>query len=455
MTKSDLPIGSEFSPSQIDLKEVLCIAKQNAGDANGFKNSIKAKYFDSRKQTSEENKKLLSNNTRTGMISYGLIDMHVNFTDVGEKLYLLRNNKKKLYEEFSKHILINLKGMVFLQCLQDMHSAGEKISLNTIIKWLRDRGINLPRGSKNPSIMKLWLEKAGIFIGGWRFDKAVVKSIVKIGLTQFNSLDRLNNMQKCYLKALANIGDGRTYPSNKVEKLATVTYGVKFNEKNLPKEVLYPLEKEGYIKLVSGTKVKGRGAKPFLVTPTAKLKVDIIVPMIKQLESDVNRDLRRFMASPLDKILKDIKSTDKNIKGLALEAMGYKLMKLLDLNYITTRLRGNVTGGAEVDLIFESTRLVFSRWQVQCKNTSHVKLEDIAKEVGLTHMLKSNVIVIVTTGKIGPEARRYANAIMKDCNLCVVMFDGIDLKKVIKDPTDIINIFNRESSHAMQIKKIE
>ena len=42
--------------------------------------------------------------------------------------------------------------------------------------------------------------------------------------------------------------------------------------------------------------------------------------------------------------------------------------------------------------------------QVQCKNTARVSLEDVAKEVGLIALIKSNVIVIVTTGAIGGEA---------------------------------------------------
>lgn len=58
-------------------------------------------------------------------------------------------------------------------------------------------------------------------------------------------------------------------------------------------------------------------------------------------------------------------------------------MRLIDLDYVTTRLGGSATGGGEVDVIFESTRLVFSRWQIQCKNTARVGLDNVAKEVGL------------------------------------------------------------------------
>jgi site-specific DNA-methyltransferase (cytosine-N4-specific) len=129
-------------------------------------------------------------------------------------------------------------------------------------------------------------------------------------------------------------------------------------------------------------------------------------------------------------------------------------MRLLDIGYVATRLRAQSTGGAEVDLVFESARLVFSRWQVQCKNTARVSLDDVAKEVGLTHLLKSNVIVVVSTGDIGPEARRYANKIMADSNLCVVMIDQVDLDKIKANATSIVDIFNREAHHAMTLKKL-
>jgi site-specific DNA-methyltransferase (cytosine-N4-specific) len=125
------------------------------------------------------------------------------------------------------------------------------------------------------------------------------------------------------------------------------------------------------------------------------------------------------------------------------------------MDYVATRLRASATGGAEVDLIFESYRLIFSRWQIQCKNTSRVALDDVAKEVGLTHMLKSNVIVIVSTGQIGPEARRYSNRIMADSNLCIVMIDRDDLGSIRDNTPHIIDAFNREAKHAMALKKLD
>ena len=161
------------------------------------------------------------------------------------------------------------------------------------------------------------------------------------------------------------------------------------------------------------------------------------------------------MRKHLKEIREELDSENRHIRGLALEALAFKLMRLIDLSYVATRLRGSATGGAEVDLIFESARLVFSRWQVQCKNTARVSLDDVAKEVGLTHLLKSNAIVMVSTGEIGGEARRYSNRVMADSNLCIVMLDKSDLAPIESSPAAIVDVFNREARHAMDLKRLD
>jgi len=70
-------------------------------------------------------------------------------------------------------------------------------------------------------------------------------------------------------------------------------------------------------------------------------------------------------------------------------------------------------------------------------------------------MLKSNVIVMVTTGEIGSEARRYSNTIMTTTNLCVVMVDGSDIFRIADNPVDIVDILARESHHALSIKALK
>lgn len=189
--------------------------------------------------------------------------------------------------------------------------------------------------------------------------------------------------------------------------------------------------------------------------PTDKFRKEIVVPILTQYEEILHPDLRPLLRKPLVEIIDEIGHPSTHIKGLALEALAFKLMRLIDLRYVATRLRGAQTGGAEVDLIFDSTRLVFTRWQLQCKNTPQVRLDDVAKEVGLTHMLKSNAIVIVSTGAIGPEARRYAQTVMKDSNLAIILIDKEDIDRISEAPPTIIDVLRREAKNAMRLKKLE
>ena len=390
------------------------------------------------------------------MIAYDIIDRNAQLTEFGKKLYSLKDNEKELYQEFAKHILLDKHGLALVQCILDMLSADESIKLTTLREWLEERGVHFPRGGKHPSIMRLWLEKAGIFHpNSWRINELRLQEIVGSPLSEIESLALLSPQQRAFVKALANLDGTGPFSSNDIEKMASTIYGIKFDEKNLPKQVLYPLQSSGYIRLTRGTKEPGRGAKPFLVTVTEKLRKDLIEPLLKQFEDQTNVELRPLLRKPLSEILVNLKSDNRHLRGLALEALAFKIMRLIDLKYIATRLRGSETGGAEVDLIFEGLRLAFSRWQIQCKNTVRVGLDDVAKEVGLTFALKSNVVVVVSTGEIGPEARRYASHVMSTSNLDVVLIDRDDVDSVKDNPTRIIDILMREAKRAMQIKKLK
>jgi hypothetical protein len=453
LPRSDLPFGSEFSPSQIELAHLLELATTHGGNWQAFEAAVRSTYFEGH-ATNDYNKGKLANNTKLGMIAYGIIERDANLTEFGRKLYDLRSDKFKLYSELARHILLNLHGITLIQCIQDIQAAGEKVKLTKLREWLQERGIIFPRGGKHASIMRLWLEKAGIFQDGWRVNEGRLQEILGSSTDEIEVLSMFSQEQKAFLKTLANLGGGK-HLSNEVEKLATATYGVKFDEKSLPKQVLYPLADAGYITLERGTKAEGRGAKPFYVSSTEKVTKDLINPLIEQLEKQITLDLRPLLRKQFGEILEELKSKNKHVAGLALEALAFKLMRLLDMTYVATRLRVAATGGAEVDLIFESARLIFSRWQIQCKNTARVSLDDVAKEVGLTHLLKSNVIVIATTGEIGSEARRYANKIMTDSNLCIVLVNGHDLNLIKENQTAIVDIFHREAKNAMKLKALE
>jgi site-specific DNA-methyltransferase (cytosine-N4-specific) len=457
--KSDLPFGSEFSPSQIELPELLEIVERNQGNWKKLEAEILKTYFSKHGSGGDAemgtyNRGKLANNCKLGMIAYGVIDREANFTEFGKRLYEARKKSSALYDTLAKHILLNLHGMRLVQCIQDMAAAGDEVNLTSLRHGLAARGLHYPSGGKHPSIMRLWLAKAGVILGSrWQVDETKLRAILGTGSEEFEQLGRFTAEQKAFLRALANTGTKKPQPANAIAALASATYGVKFPEKSLPNLVLKALVEAGYITAKKTT--EGRGAKPFLVSPTKKLETEIIEPLLEQLKDQVDPKLIGLLKRPLSDILKQIHSKDRYVAGLALEALAFKLMRLLDVTYVATRLRAEATGGAEIDLIFDSARLVFSRWQVQCKNTKRVSLDDVAKEVGLTNFLKSNAIVVVTTGEIGSQARRFSNKIMADSNLAIVLIDGTDLARIEANSGAIIDVFQREARSAMKLKSID
>jgi site-specific DNA-methyltransferase (cytosine-N4-specific) len=361
-----------------------------------------------------------------------------------------------MYDHLAKHILLNLRGLIVIQAAEDMRARGEGFSLQALRECLEERGVHFPRGGKHPSMMRLWLEKAAVVVSqDWVVDRAKLALLVGASPDTLDELSALPGEQRAFLKTLANLGGPGPYPSNEVEHLAATTYGMRFNEKALPKTVLYPLRELGYIELQRGTVSPGRGAKPFLVSLTGKTQHELVTPVLECLEQQTRPEIRPLLRKPLNEILAELPSGSRRTKGLALEALAFYLMRLVDLRYVATRLRGDATGGAEVDLIFEGTRLMFSRWQIQCKNTKAVSADDVAKEVGLTVQMKSNVIVVVSTGSVGAGARQYAQDVMRATNLQVVLLDGGHLRVLAESPWKIADILNEQAERAMEIKKIK
>ena len=458
--RSDLPFGSEFSPSQIELPRLLNLIDQANGDWRALEAAILATWFSGHAKgaegkTATSNRAKLANNCKLGLIAYGIIEREGALTDFGRGLYDARADEAQLYEKLAAHILLHLRGMALVRCIQEMTIAGERVTLDALRLALEERRVHFPKGGKHPSMMRLWLEKAGVFAKNtWRVNETRLRAILGTDSEEFAALARFTPEQRAFLLALTNSGVTEPQPANVIRDLAAATYGVRFPDKNLPQVVLNALRDAGYINFTKTT--GGRGAKPPLVTPTAKLRTEIVEPLFDQLKDQIDPKLIELLTKPLGEILPELDAKDRYRAGLALEALAFKLMRILGMEYVATRLRNiPATGGAEVDLIFHSSRLVYSRWQVQCKNTTRVSLDDVAKEVGLTHFLKSNVIVMVSTGDIGGDARLYANKIMRDLNLCVVMIDSLDLEAIKTNPACIVDAFKREAHNAMTLKQLD
>lgn len=359
----------------------------------------------------------------------------------------------EVYEEIASYLLRELNGMVLIEAIRSLKRSGLSVKNETVIDQVNYLlGSDLIGSGNNVQSAKLWLEKAGV-LSGWNINESKVRKIIGLTEEEMQLIRMLTPEQYYFLRTLCNVNSNKYLKGAEVRELAEATYHVSISPKTIAPAVILPLEKE---KLIFAKKpTSGRGGASYLVKATANSKKKLIEPLLNQIEILLGKDLLDYYQKPLNQIRKDMSSRDTYIKGLALEAFAIRLMKYIGLDFHSTRLRGTETAGAEIDAIFESSHLIFSRWQVQCKNikkTSSVSLDQVAKEVGLSHVLLSNAIVIMTTGRISESARRYANDVMRTMNICIIMLDGDDLNEIVASPTNIIDIFNRESLNAKHIK---
>lgn len=449
MPKSAIPMGSEFGPNQIVLAQILELAQEHAGNGQAFTEAISNEYKWPYKT---------AKNTLLSMRKYLLLNEEDQLTGVGKSLLSLKSQPDELYAAFARHILLNLHGLDVVNAIDILIKSGERPTQLSIGEFLNVQGIYVPLSSTHISKLCGWLRLAGIFSCDRDFECLNMERVTQlIGANQQETdfLAEIPEDQRSVLKALCNLPietlpDEVPLPGNKVMEYAEELYGVTFNPKSFKREVLEPLASAGYITIVNPSKVTG---KPFQIYRTEKFANEYLNTLVDAL-ANTGLAVRQLLRKSLSEILQELESDDTGKKGKALEALAFYFMRLLGLEFKAWRKRGKRTGGFEVDVIVEGARLVFSRWQIQCKNTpdNAIPLEDIAKEVGLSLQLKSNVIFMVTAGRYSRDALIYADDMMQITHLNIITLDNHDLSILTKSPLAIVDILNKKARRVMELK---
>lgn len=462
MPKSDIVFGSEFSPAVIDLGPLLSIASECKPDRRRFQTKIDETFFKG-KGKSDDPRKTLGDNTVLSLTAYGIIERSgdsYELTDLGQSLLAQRDNPTAMAESLGRHCLMNLGGVKVLQAIRDVTEAGEKLSKMTITKRLREEGLHIPENGKHLNILRQWLEYCGILNPDrsqsgedlWKPDERRITQLIGTTLTEIDEWGALTPAQRDFAKALALMGV-ESASSSQVRDEAVNLFGTTFPEGGLPQSVLHRLQDAGLIEWEKTT--TGRGAKAHQVRVTEKLKTSFLPPLLDQIGEKLGSGYRKLLRMPIHEVINDLRSSDRHKKGIALEALALYFTRRLDLEFVRWRLRSVSTGGAEVDLIVEGKRLIFSRWQIQCKNSRLVALEDLAKEVGIATAIRSNVIVLITTGSIGDAVKKFASTIMQNTALHIALIGAKELHSISQDVGSLMAILNNQAAEAMKIKRVQ
>lgn len=436
----------------------MCVGHE--GDRAALQEAIRASYFPG--HGNSDNSRKMAMNCVLSLNAYRLLA----FTDATNKTYAvtnlsrelltLRDDEAALFRRFAVHILTELDGLLLLRLVENIRARGEQVTLEYLGEEMNDLGLKIPPNSTYISTMKSWLARANVCrANGWEINWDVVYDLLHLDAKAIDSLYDLSPEQKYFLLSLV-CSDVREFtPSNTVAHHARSVYSVRVTSKNLVKDVLEPLEARGLIETQKTT--SGRGAKPHDVRLTDEGRNNLLKPLLEsiaQVAELTSADLNRTF----EDVVADLTHAEKHVRGIALELFAVWIIRLLGLRFSKWRLRSfQATGGGEVDVLAASDKIVYSRWQIQCKNLqsgSKVDVDTVAKEVGLTFLTKADVVMLVTTGSFSADAINYANQVTDTSRYYIILLDGNDIARIIADRARIVDILNVKARRVFAKKEL-
>jgi len=439
--ESQIPVGTQFSPDLVNLSAYVKMVVKFSGNIAALRENVILPPVRTKSYASPPTKRMKGLPLEAG-VQYGLLtDGRYEATDLAKELAHM--GEPKIYEAFARHILLNLNGLRVVEAAQQMALDHIPITGDTLAQYLTEQGFRVTVHNTAINTFRMWLALAGLFpkdsrkVGAWIPNVEVKKRLLGMSDEVIAALASFTQEQKAFARALCRLEPDDWILASDVRDYAESTFAVRFGRASLPNEVLKPLQEAGFIEYETrGTK----GGKASRLRITEKFKIDVIKPFIEKTLVGLNPALTAYYRSRPKDIFKEMQSTDTYKKGRALEAFTIYVMRLLGLQFLGWRRRARETGNSEVDVLLAGVSGGMpTSWQVQCKNTPTVavRLEDVAKEVGLLPLTHATHILLVANASFSEDARKFAERIMVNSSVTIFLLDKTDFETIQANPAQI------------------
>lgn len=433
--------ANEFTPGQLGGAESALVFLLEAVGVRPisqaeFSEVVRVAWFSSSAQdridpVERKNQQLKrSANVITGMRQYGILGPGKNvlsLTPLGEDLrsLLAQGSGREAADLLASYLLTEAGGIDVLRAAEAVTRRDGFVRGQAVANELRLRGYDIPNNNSSASKMRQWLEWSGVVDAEWKVDNGRLRALVGYGLDEVADWQSLTWTQRAYLEVLHDVSTGAPeawFPAKQILSIIDER-AVQFDRAQARKTIYEPLAKAGWIELSSAS--DGRHSKGGDIKQAPKgLSFDFGAvgilpadPLPASLQEALNQDLTFVLA--------ELKSDDTGRKGIALEVLAARIARDLGLVPRQLRVRGVETGGAEVDLLAERSGFSFERWTVQCKNQrAPVSVSVVAKEAGVAAVLRSNVVLIVTTSTFTKSARAFAKSVNEISAAQIMLLDG-------------------------------
>lgn len=448
-----VPYTQQFTPDQTPLRKLIAVVRQHQGDRTKLRTAIGAAFFKTKATPTK-----LAGNTLIALKTHDIIDSKGALTAFGQSLAAVTADADA-HRLLAQQILLKLDGIPIVETLRELKSAGQKIQLSSLPSELRRRGFKATDNSSDLSGLFNWLRAAGVLGGDYEIHESTYGAIVGAESAQIAALKGLTSEQIYFLRALVALGVTDFTPYSTVIRHAEGLYTglVRYNWKDIDRTVLKPLHGVGLIEIrrMQKSAPGARGGKTAEVKPTPKLNSQVAEALLAALAKAAGyADYREIASRSWADIVTAVQQTkDRDARARGLELLTIKIALTLDMEFMGWRTTDEaLAAGGEIDAMLHSARLVYSRWQVQCKAAPHITLEAIAKEVGLADITLANVILIASTGSATKSAETFRRQIVKTKNVNIVFLEGRHLDEIVKDPSVIARILNEQAREALWLK---
>ena len=415
--ESALPFGDAFSPAQLDtdtgeytkLAAVLDLIGENEGEEAAFKQDVAERFFEESRDPAERARLVVLGLKGQG---YRLVTDDFHFTDLGERLYELRDDDDQLYREFARHILLNLHGRQVIDIIRDLQSAGQDTTADNIKDALdRYYDIRVGETANHWSQMRRWLGEAEILNTGspyYDIDTSRLNEILGLTTAELDALEELTDEQRAFLRAFAILNPDDPIENTEVRRLATNIHDRRIPQGKITENILQPLEAAGYLEITSQ-----RGS-PNLIEPTETFDAEILEPILKQYaeRTGIPRAALRLNFTELENALDRGSSSEKQT---ALTALGVRIGRQLGLEYVGRRTDDSGTSEATTDVIMDDANLTLTRWLIHCSDSnSKVTPTQIASVTTTARITNANTILYVARSGFREDAAQMAARIMQN-----------------------------------------
>lgn len=457
--RSAIPVGTQFTPDLVDLAEFLIACDRHSGKRVQLISAVISAPVRTAPYKKPPTKRQGSLPVEAAA-QYGLLEPGTYvITPFGKRLRKLK--PPALYDEFARHILHNLGGLRVVEAIQQMQYEGLAVTGDSLAEYLTNQGFRVGEHNTQINTLRMWLAKAGLFAsttsrgsGVWEVDPLRKRALLGLDDEEIAALVELNEQQRAFALTLCALEPKNWILASGVRNLAETNYDVRFDRGNL-RPVLEPLAKLELIDFRSGGTSGGKAAK---VRITDTFRKEVLEPFLETTVKTLDTLLMSYFRQAPAEIYANLESTDKHLKGKALEAYAVRIMRLLRFRFVGWRVRPKDAGYGELDVVL--TRVsggVSTRWQVQCKNSpgTSVDLEDIAKEVGVAVLTKATHILFIANSLFTRDAVKYSNEVMVNTPLTIYLLDKRDFDKVRKDESVLAEMLNFKAKEASRLKRGE